>query len=79
MELEDIKIKYIDDLKIHYNHLLDRMNKGETYLKNCSEEELNKRTPLMEKILNEMNLVLLELQKLNIQITSEIILEGFKL
>lgn len=70
--------KIIFELKWNYNHLLKRYYKGCAYLeKNPNEIDKWKETIL--EILEDMQLMIEELERNNIHMTSKEILSGFKM
>lgn len=67
-----------ENLKKAYNYCLNRFDKAERYFKRCSKANLERWLPQYIEIINDMGILLEELEKRGITITSEDIEKGFK-
>ena len=75
MEFEVLDIK---DLKIRYNHLLLRIERGNNYLKGVSDTEVDRVLPHLEKLIATLDSISRELKKRDYKLIGDEIVNGFK-
>jgi hypothetical protein len=65
------------ELKQQYNTLLMRQYKGQVYLDDTSKPDREKWLPEYQKVVEELNGILSELQRLGVTVTEREVLGGF--
>lgn len=69
----------VENLKLAYNYNLARFKKAEKYFSRCSEANVEKWIGEYTEIINNMGILIESLEKRNVKVTEENILNGFEI